>query len=270
MSAVLGRADEAGEVGSFAVRLVAVDLRRLLFPLAVAASVAPAAAQGTWTPINVSQAPPARVNHRAIWTGSSMIVWGGYGSLGSLAGGAVYDPATDGWTPTSTTGAPAARGKHTAVWTGTRMIVWGGWVYSVIHPPDGLALNTALPFGTGGIYDPATDTWTASSTVGAPSPRGWHTAVWTGSKMIVWGGDDLFTCLNTGGIYDPATDTWAPMSTSGAPVPRTSHTAVWTGSKMIVWGGSRPLQHANRHGRRVRPGDEHLDAHEHDGGAGRP
>src|SRR5438046_2115510 len=32
------------------------------------------------------------------------------------------------------------------------------------------------------------DTWTATSTTGAPAARERHTAVWTGSEMIVWGG----------------------------------------------------------------------------------
>jgi hypothetical protein len=32
------------------------------------------------------------------------------------------------------------------------------------------------------------DTWTATSIVNAPSGRQSHTAVWTGSEMIVWGG----------------------------------------------------------------------------------
>src|SRR6476660_899142 len=32
------------------------------------------------------------------------------------------------------------------------------------------------------------DTWTATSTTNAPSARAGHTAVWTGTEMIVWGG----------------------------------------------------------------------------------
>ena len=32
------------------------------------------------------------------------------------------------------------------------------------------------------------NTWTATSTAGAPAARERHTAVWTGSEMIVWGG----------------------------------------------------------------------------------
>ena len=31
------------------------------------------------------------------------------------------------------------------------------------------------------------DTWTATGSNNAPSGRTWHTAVWTGSEMIVWG-----------------------------------------------------------------------------------
>ena len=34
------------------------------------------------------------------------------------------------------------------------------------------------------------DTWTATSTTNAPTARIGHTAVWTGSEMIVWGGVD--------------------------------------------------------------------------------
>jgi hypothetical protein len=71
----------------------------------------------------------------------------------------------------------------------------------------------------------------------APSARWAHTAVWSGSKMIVWGGTDLSRLLNTGGAYDPATNTWVATSTTNAPSAHEYHTGVWTGSRMIVWGG---------------------------------
>ena len=81
------------------------------------------------------------------------------------------------------------------------------------------------------------DTWTATSTTNAPSPRDEHTAVWTGTEMIVWGGINSPDVLNTGGRYNPSTDTWTATSTTNAPDARAEHTAVWTGSEMIVWGG---------------------------------
>jgi N-acetylneuraminic acid mutarotase len=82
----------------------------------------------------------------------------------------------------------------------------------------------------------ADDTWDNGSLDDLPDPRWRHTAVWTGSVMIVWGGRAA-TVLNTGGRYDPATDTWQPTSIENAPAPREGHTAVWTGLFMVVWGG---------------------------------
>jgi hypothetical protein len=55
-----------------------------------------------------------------------------------------------------------------------------------------------------------------------------HTAVWSGSEMIAWGG---YPELNTEGKYNPSTDTWIP--TAIAPSARDSHTAVWTGAEMM-------------------------------------
>src|SRR5439155_1504719 len=55
---------------------------------------------------------------------------------------------------------------------------------------------------TGGRYDPGTDSWRATSTSNAPTARDHHTAVWTGSGMIVWGGAGIDSqTVNTGGRY---------------------------------------------------------------------
>jgi len=74
--------------------------------------------------------------------------------------------------------------------------------------------------------------------MGAPSPRISHAAVWTGNRMIVWGGSDASPELNTGGRYDPDADTWLTTSLTDAPSSRVKHTAIWTGSRRIIWGGS--------------------------------
>lgn len=82
------------------------------------------------------------------------------------------------------------------------------------------------------------DAWRPTS-IGpkAPTPRQRHVAVWTGTKMVVWGGDTASGPTNTGGIYDPKTDAWEATSTANAPSPRSGAIGVWTGSKMLVWGG---------------------------------
>src|SRR5881628_123349 len=47
-----------------------------------------------------------------------------------------------------------------------------------------------------------------------PQARFDHTAVWTGTEMIIWGGDcGGFSCPPTGGRHDPAYDTWNPTTT---------------------------------------------------------
>src|SRR5438552_11186709 len=91
--------------------------------------------------------------------------------------GGRYNPSTDSWTATSTTNAPTGRDGHTAVWSGSEMIVWGGF--------DG---SNGSIFDTGGRYNPSTENWTATSNDNTPTGRTAHTAVWSGSEMIVWGG----------------------------------------------------------------------------------
>jgi hypothetical protein len=89
---------------------------------------------------------------------------------------------------------------------------------------------------TGGRYNPNTDSWTATSLTSAPNGRYAHTAIWTSSEMIVWGGANDTSFFNTGGRYNPGTDSWTATGTTGAPDGRWLHTAVWTDSEMIVWG----------------------------------
>ena len=80
----------------------------------------------------------------------------------------------------------------------------------------------------------ADNTWAA--TAAPPEARSRHTAVWTGSEMIIWGGQSNGGLLDTGGRYNPATDTWTFTNSSGAPTARSGHTAIWTGNEMIVRG----------------------------------
>jgi len=86
-------------------------------------------------------------------------------------------------------------------------------------------------------------------TPGPVSPPGWrsvpaaplsgrssHTAVWTGTEMIVWGGVSAAGFAADGAAYNPSTGEWRRIAT--APVDaRSDHRAVWTGTEMIVWGG---------------------------------
>jgi hypothetical protein len=187
-------------------------------------------ATSTWS--FLPPGPAARLRHVAVWTGTEMIVWGGDGSTGPLNDGARYNPMTNTWSSMSVVDAPSARGSAQAVWTGSEMVVWGG------SGTGGLSTDHAA-------YNPTSDTWRVLSSAGAPTPnqRLRHTAIWTGSRMIVWGGDTACfssSCaVTTGGIYDPVTDVWQPVAVPDQPSARTEHSAVWTGTEMAIWGGRR-------------------------------
>ena len=186
-------------------------------------------ATDSWTATSTGvNSPIGRKGHTAIWTGSEMIVFGGWDGVTEYNAGYRYNPTTNSWSLTSTgANVPTGRYYHTAVWTGTEMIVWGG---------------SSLNVNTGGRYKVSTDSWTPTSTgANVPGGRAYPTAVWTGTEMIVWGGAPLQfgTTYNTGGRYSPATNSWLATSTgANVPTARSGHTAVWSGSEMLVWGAN--------------------------------
>jgi hypothetical protein len=102
-------------------------------------------------------------------------------------------------------------------------------------------------FGDGRLYDPLTDQWTMVDSVGAPSPRAYPAAVWTGGEVIVWGGHEEsgapppehIPCGDdaaSGARYDPVMNVWTPIPDTGL-VGRAASGAAWTGSRMFVHGG---------------------------------
>lgn len=221
-----------------------------------------------------SKAPDARVDFSAVWTGTEMIVWGGYGPAAVFNTGGRYNPSTNTWLPVSTVNAPSPRARHSAVWTGIAMMIWGGTNTQGTFYNDGyfydpgndtwqplpsfgaptprhmafaqMTSNGVMIWGggdasaalnTGAIFDFNFYGWTPMSTVNAPVPRSWPGIAWTGSKLIVWSGGVPGGFVNTGAMWDLATDTWTAMTTANSPAPRRESRAVWTGTEMIVWGG---------------------------------
>ena len=93
------------------------------------------------------------------------------------------------------------------------------------------------------------DTWTATLQMRRVA-RAQHTAIWTGSEMIVWGG------LPRHLKYRRQIQSRAPiLGQSPArrvrPEARSGQTAVWTGTEMIVWGGYG-FSGSFEHGRQIR------------------
>jgi N-acetylneuraminic acid mutarotase len=187
------------------------------------------AATGLWSPVATGSAPSPRGGHIAVWTGAGMLVWGGRYADGLLNDGALYDPVLDQWAALGVSSPPAARSGATAVWAGDRLIVWGGQGTNDVLG-DGAELlfsSTGLPLR-----------WTNLNSANAPGPRQGHSAVWTGAKMIVWGGRNAVGPLADGAAYDPVTDSWEPLPSLNAPAGRFDHAAVWTGQEMVIIAGT--------------------------------
>ena len=177
--------------------------------------------------------PTARNGHTAVWTGTEMIVWGG----GSNGGSQHRRPlrSRDGYAGPRRRSARACPRRalgHTAVWTGAEMIVWGGHIRRPLH------LEHRWPLRSGdGHLDADVDRHRR-----ARSARRYHTAVWTGTEMIVWGGAGSSSVLpDTGAATTRSRQLDSDVDSTGVPEPRrVSHGGV-DGNEMIVWGGNRRL-----------------------------
>jgi len=106
--------------------------------------------------------------------------------------------------------------------------------------PDGsVTVGSRRSAGAGRrTVEPYSGSWEVQADPLAGRER--HAAVWTGSEMIVFGGDADVpdpTPLR----YDPLTDSWSRGSSASAPSPRPDPSAVWTGTEMLVWGGDTGL-----------------------------
>lgn len=186
-----------------------------------------------WTALAPATEVGGRMGHGMVWTGKVMVVWGGRNETGPLSSGAVYDLAGGQWRSLDLPGSPVARHAASALRAGSRWIVWGG-------------IGEAGVRGDGGqlLWDPAgsPSEWRLVTNEGAPEGREGHTAIWTGTRMIVWGGRrENGSLLGGGGEYDPATDRWTALPMAGAPEARAEHGAVWTGQEMVVVGGITAL-----------------------------
>ena len=186
------------------------------------------------TPKWVATAPPLAgfvARERAAYAalGDKVFVWGGSDAMSkNLADGAIYDPATDTWAAVGATGTPpTGRAFATAVWTGSVVVVWGG----------GDAANNT-DYATGSRYDPATKTWQAMTTMGAPSGRRSPYGFWTGSRVLFFAGNDRQVNPIAGAYtYDPVNDKWATLSTMMQPTARLDPAVAWTGTQLLVYGG---------------------------------
>ncbi len=195
--------------------------------------------------------PPApltpRIGADAVWTGTEMLIWGGfdalYGASARLRDGAAYNPTTHRWRRLPPAPLPAGTGE-VSVWTGRQFLLWVGDQGAAYGPQTG-------PSSPGAAYDPLVNRWRRVS----PAPHGVvefnrQLVVWTGSEVIAPVPaplpKNLNLCSPAGGCgspqpavqfaaYGPTSDRWRTLA---PPPPSVEAMAVaagaWVNGRMIV------------------------------------
>jgi len=184
------------------------------------------------SPLAPSQAPVGA------WTGRELVVLvSGFGENvsskpypPSFARAAAYNPRTNTWLRIRP--APERRfweGAN-AIWDGREVVFVGG----------SLATGEGLPGRLSRVplaYKPRTNRWRRLAPM--ESGRSDFAAVWTGRRLLVWGGHAPRNVIQRpprGLAYDPAANRWSRLPQ--APLRgRVDPVGVWTGRALIVWGG---------------------------------
>lgn len=95
----------------------------------------------------------------------------------------------------------------TVTWDGREVLVVGGRG----------GVGRSGPYGDGVAYDPASNRW--RSLPATDAGRTGHTAVWTGRRLLVWGGLTVragsYLAPSHGVAFDPASDRWSALVVVG-------------------------------------------------------
>ncbi len=199
-------------------------------------------AHGTWTStsplVTPRVAPTATLlpSGKVLVTGGVLYGWWTYVQWGAE----VYDPKTESWSDAGTM--TIGRLGHTATVLETgpnagKVLVVGG---------EYIGYATCAVTATADLYDPATNTWSATGSLGGMRYGHTATRLETGpnaGKVLVTGGGILSVtgCGCSGDprqsaeIYDPDTGTWSLAGTLSSP--RVGHTATLLPSGRVLLAG---------------------------------
>ncbi len=193
------------------------NLRMWLPAIIVAAVAGSTIGQAATSPGTWSVLPPPPIDLARVQTGG----WTGHEALFTFPSRTVrtavaYNPATNRWRRLPGVPGPPtlAEGGDRSVWTGRDWLVFGQG-----------------PFVA---YRPGTNRWRTLR----PSPVMLvnSTVVWTGSRMIGWGGGCCGDFMGDGAEFVPATNAWRKLPPSPLRA-RQSSAGIWTGKEFIIVGG---------------------------------
>ena len=175
--------------------------------------------------------PEVRSGSATAWTGSHLLVWGGYvfdgsGNKSPWDDGFTFDAASRTWSRVPD-GPLSERSDAAVAWTGEELLIWGGFTGDCCEPSE-------MFLSDGAAYDPVARRWRVLPP--APIAERAPFSVWTGRELVVWGSRGRELYLRDGAAYDPAADTWRRIA--DAPWELSDATSIWTGEEMIVFGSS--------------------------------
>lgn len=159
-------------------------------------------ATGAWTP--TAPMSTARASHTAtLLSDGEVLVTGGastyHGPKGKvMATAEIYDPKSATWH--SAAKMSVARYHHmAALLPDGRVLVAGGWA---------LTSNSDKSLASAAIYNPATDSWTATGSMATGRARGNIAALPDGRVLVVDGVDPAYHVMATTEIWDAASGRW--------------------------------------------------------------
>lgn len=120
----------------------------------------------------------------------------------------------------------SGRRGYTLIIAANKILVWGGWDE-----------NSNTYFNDGLLFDILAGTWSAVSGSPLLSPRRSASGVWTGTEVIIFGGENTGTFYTDGARLDLSTLTWSPITSNPSidfPI-RYSH---WNGTEMFLFGNA--------------------------------
>jgi hypothetical protein len=193
-------------------------------------------ASAKWTTVVGTGTPASpRYAFSMLWTGSSILVYGGAASASSMASGGLYTVSSNSWKDASCGLTGCERDAANLFVDGGVVRMWGG---SYGDAPAGKT------------YDPASGNWSAwtvpQNTIlpGNPAMPDDGKRIYVLTASAVCGGPVSVT------LHDRATGSVLSTDSSAAPSGVTSNsTLAWSGSELIAWSGGCGATPANGGGR---------------------
>jgi hypothetical protein len=174
---------------------------------------------------NDANTPSPRCEATAVWTGSVVVVWGGYepATERALSDGAVYDPVEDAWRAMAD--GPFARVAPIGGGAEGRALFWAG------RDSEGSPLRGL------DVYDIENDAWSFADASEEPTLR--EEAAWAVGMYTFWtygGRLDAENGSDRAAYYSMSQNEWNTLP-EGATVPRWGSFGAFVGGNFYVWGG---------------------------------